>query len=301
MRWLLLVVALGCGAPPARRPASTPSRPQPAAISEARIAADIAWLTADARRGRGSRSPDARATADWLVSELTAAGYHPVRQPISTVPGQDNVIATYGSGERAVVVSAHYDHLGTIDGAIYHGADDNASGVAVALAVARDLAAHHDVRGRVIFAFTGAEEIDLDGARAFVAAPPVPLDHIRVAINLDMVGRHLFASAIDEDGGLAAVGLNDDLDVGDAARAAAEHAGLHLVVAMPGMLSLVGQDHRSDDWAFRDRGVLAVHLSTGINDEYHTPRDTADRLSHPQLLRIARFLRELVAATSGTS
>jgi Zn-dependent M28 family amino/carboxypeptidase len=300
MRWMLLVVALGCGAPPTVAPPPTPAPPPVANISEARIAADIAWLTADARGGRGSRSADARATADWLAGELAAACYRPTRQRIPTVPGQDNIIATYGSGAKAVVVSAHYDHLGTIDGAIYHGADDNASGVAVALAVARDLAARHDVRGRVIFVFTGAEEIDLDGARAFVADPPLPLDQIRVAINLDMVGRHLFASAIDEDGGLAAVGLNVDLDVGDAARAAATHAGIHLVEAMPGMLSLVGQDHRSDDWAFRDRGVVAVHLSTGINGEYHTPRDTADRLSHPQLLRIARFLRELVAATAGT-
>src|SRR5262249_2090837 len=201
---------------------------------------------------------------------------------------------------RVVVVSAHYDHLGVIDGEIYRGADDNASGVAVALAVARDLAARGDVRGRVLFAFTGAEEVDLDGARAFVAAPPVPLAQIRVAINLDMVGRHLFSSAIDEDAGLAGVGINDDLEIGDAARTAAAHAGLHLVVAMPGMLSLVGQDHRSDDWAFRDAGVLAIHFSTGINGEYHTPRDTADRLSRPQLVRIARFLPELVALTAGS-
>src|SRR5262245_34089528 len=121
MRWMLLVVALGCGAPTTVAPtpvAPTPTSgpPPPAAISEARIAADIAWLTADARRGRGSRSPDARATADWVAHELAAAGYHPTRQAIPTVPGQDNVIATYGSGGKAVVVSAHYDHLGTIDG-----------------------------------------------------------------------------------------------------------------------------------------------------------------------------------------
>src|SRR5215468_8079943 len=90
MRWMLLVVALGCGAPPTIAPPPTPAPSPPAAVSEARIAADIAWLTADARRGRGSRSADARATADWLASELTAAGYRPTRQPIPTVPGQDN-------------------------------------------------------------------------------------------------------------------------------------------------------------------------------------------------------------------
>src|SRR5262249_60897035 len=112
-------------------------------------------LAGGGRRGGGSTTAAARATADWLVAQLAAAGYHPTRQPIPTVPGQDNVLAMYGSGTgRVVVVSAHYDHLGVIGGEIYRGADDNASGVAVALAVARDLAARHDVRGRVLFAFT---------------------------------------------------------------------------------------------------------------------------------------------------
>ncbi len=63
------------------------------------------------------------------------------------------------------------------------------------------------------------------------------------------------------------------------------------------MVSVVGQDHRSDDWPFRDRGVRAVHFSSGVNAEYHTPRDTAEKLSCPQLVRIARFLRDPVATT----
>ncbi len=102
-----------------------------------------------------------------------------------------------GAGQRPVdgptvapvmVVSAHYDHLGVRDGAIYHGADDNASGVAVVLALARHCQRTpwtHDV----VFVAFDAEEMGLQGARAFVAAPPVAKERIALNVNLDMVSR----------------------------------------------------------------------------------------------------------------
>jgi hypothetical protein len=66
------------------------------------------------------------------------------------------------------------------------------------------------------------------------------------------------------------------------------------MTATPRMVKLIGQDWRSDDWVFRDRGVTAVHLSTGLHDDYHQPTDTLDKLSRPQLVRNTRFLRELL-------
>ena len=66
----------------------------------------------------------------------------------------------------------------------------------------------------------------------------------------------------------------------------------------PALVSLVGEDWRSDDWVFRQAGVPAAHFSTGLHDDYHKPTDTLDRLSRPQMLRIAKFLRGLVARTA---
>ena len=92
--------------------------------------------------------------------------------------------------------------------------------------------------------------------------------------------------------------LPDDSALFETASAAAHEAGLELVAVSPALLSLVGEDWRSDDWVFRDAGVAAVHLSTGLHADYHKSSDTADRLSRPQMLRIARFMRALVARTA---
>jgi Zn-dependent M28 family amino/carboxypeptidase len=287
----------GDAAVPAERLAA-PSDP----LSEASLAADLEWLTADARKGRGSRSAEAIEVARWIAGELEQAGYAVTLQPIPAVDGQLNVLAVYGPREESaptVLVSAHYDHLGEVDGQVHPGADDNASGVAVALAVARDLAARRDVAGRVVFAFFGAEEPGLLGAYAYAAKPLHPLADTRAVFNLDMVGRKFFESTVGADATLGSVGLPDDAALLEAAEAAAADAGLELIAVSPALVALVGEDWRSDDWVFRDKGVPAVHFSTGIHDDYHKPTDTLDRLSRPQMVRIARFLRALVARTAG--
>ena len=290
MRWPAFILVGACSA---RAPDPIPPAPVELRdpLAEPSLLADIAWLTDAARAGRGSQSPAARATAEWLAGELRSAGYRDVlEQPIPSLPGQVNVIASTPGTGRAVVVMAHYDHLGVQGGALYPGANDNASGVAVALAVARDLAIHR-IAGRVAFVFTGGEEVDLLGARAFVASPPpsLPLAAIRVVYNLDMVGTPLFGN----DAQLAAVGLPDDPDLADVAADAARTAGLALIAVRPGLLTLVGEDRRSDDWVLRDAHVPAVHFSTGLFEQYHRPTDTIDRLSRTQLVRIARFLDTL--------
>jgi Zn-dependent M28 family amino/carboxypeptidase len=302
--------ALAAPAAPAPRVTDlTPAAPAPSPdpMTEASLVADLAWLAAPERAGRGSTSPDARATARWLAGELRAAGYAPVEQPIPDVPGQVNVIAAApapasssspaAAASPAVLVVAHYDHLGVRNGAIHPGADDNASGVAVALAVARDLR-RRPVSGHVVFLFTGAEEIGLRGARAFAAAPSPPLAELRAVYNLDMVGRELLSDTGAPQ--LAAVGLAADPDLTGAALDAAAGAGLTLAPAPAGLLSAIGQANRSDDWVFRDAGVFAVHFSTGLGDDYHAPGDTPDKVSRPQLLRVARFLGDLLQRTSRT-
>jgi hypothetical protein len=234
---VVLLAAIACGGrgpgkPPTSRapaPAATADEaPRPDPLSEASIVADLAWLTDPARRGRGSLSTEARAVADWIADELRAAGYEPTLQEIAAARGQVNVIAVKPAreaGGATVLVSAHYDHVGEQGGAIYPGADDNASGVAVALAVARAIADDAAVAGRVVFVFTGAEEVGLLGALAYVDAPVVPLAETSLAINMDMVGRKLFESALDRDAALGVIGMDDAVAplAADRRRARARH------------------------------------------------------------------------------
>ena len=152
--------------------------------------------------------------------------------------------------------------------------------------------------GRVVWLFTGAEELGLRGARAFVAAASPPLAEIRAVYNLDMVGRDVRAGADPPQ--LAGVGLPADPRVTDAALAAAGEVGISLVPVRAGLLPALGQANRSDDWAFRDAGVFAVHFSTGLGEDYHAPGDTLDKVSRPQVLRVARFLRALIDRTAAS-
>lgn len=90
--------------------------------------------------------------------------------------------------QHYVVVTAHYDHLGQQGRTVYLGADDNASGVAAMLEMAVRLASSCTAYS-YIFVATDAEEGGLYGSKAFIAAPPVPLDSIVLNLNLDMVSR----------------------------------------------------------------------------------------------------------------
>jgi hypothetical protein len=129
-----------------------------------------------------------------------------------------------------------------------------------------------------------------------VEDPAVPLADTHVVLNLDMVGRRFFESAGGADATLGAVGVEADDPLFAAASAAALDAGLDLVTVSPALVALIGEDWRSDDWVFRDLGVPAVHLSTGLHPDYHQPTDTVDHLDRAQLARVAHFLRALVAA-----
>ncbi|MCE9571819.1 MAG: M28 family peptidase, partial [Deltaproteobacteria bacterium] len=128
-RGLLFIAALAsCGhrAPPP--PVAAPAVRAVDPLAAEALLADVRWMADDARAGRGSRTDDARATAAWLEAALVRAGYAVEHVAIPDAPGQIDVVATYpGTRPRAPVllIVAHYDHLGVIDGAIHPGADDN--------------------------------------------------------------------------------------------------------------------------------------------------------------------------------
>jgi Zn-dependent M28 family amino/carboxypeptidase len=269
-------------------------------ISTEALLADVAWLTAPERAGRGSFQAGGRAAADWLAARFRELGFEVVRQPIDSGEGgagsADNVIGIRRGGEHAVLVSAHYDHLGVDgDGVVYPGADDNASGVAVMLAIARALG---DARGghTVVFVGFGAEEAGLLGSGAYVRDPVWPLERTLVLVNFDMVGRNFFEyMGAGQPGSVAVIGLEASAAHRAAARQAAEAEGLSLIAASGQFIARLGFDARTDDWWFRERGVATIHFSTGLHRDYHAATDTVERLRPDQLLRIARTAARLVA------
>jgi Zn-dependent M28 family amino/carboxypeptidase len=256
---------------------------------------DVRWLCAPERAGRGSFQPGGIAAAAYMAAALEETGLAIVRQPIAA-GGVDNVIGIKRADAEAVLVSAHYDHLG-IDaaGRVYPGADDNASGAAVLLGLARAASARC-YRHTILFASFGAEEAGLVGSGVYVTQPTWPLERTRMVINFDMVGRNFFEWGSGRAGAAAVVGLETRPSAEGPARRAARAAGLDLIAVPAHLVELFGFEDRTDDWWFRRRGVPAIHISTSLHDDYHQPTDTPDRLSPSQLERVARMSAGLLSA-----
>ena len=190
--------------------------------------------------------------------------------------------------DQWIIVAAHFDHLGVRDGVLYPGADDNASGVAMMLEVARCLA-RGDQPPRRSFLFLGfdLEEDGLFGSRYFVDHLPVPLRSIVLFVTADMIGRSLGGVC-----GRSVFVMGTEHAPGLRPWVTAAAAGRALDVALLGSDLLLLD--RSDYGPFRAREVPYLFFSTGENPHYHRPSDTADSLDYPKLEAISRTILGVV-------
>lgn len=293
---LAALAATACGGQPRATvrpsaPATTKTSPAgrviPAAtgpLDAPAIMADVRWMCHPDRAGRGSYQPGAKQTADYIARKFKKLGLEVIRQHLYR--NADNVIGIFRGGDEAIVVSAHYDHLGVQAGVVYPGADDNASGASVLLALARDAVERSYARTIVFVAF-GAEEAGLVGSRYYITHPAWPLAKTAGVINFDMVGRNFFEAGADKPATVGVIGLEADAKLAAAARAAAKRAHMSVVAAPAKLVRMFGFAYRTDDWWFRGRIPVAVHFSTGFHPDYHKPTDTVDKLVPSQLAGVA--------------
>ncbi len=202
---------------------------------------------------------------------------------IAILPGTDPRLA-----QEAVVVGAHYDHLGrggdfSLDAdrlAVHPGADDNASGVAAVLGLARAFAAGGGTPRTLVFAFFAGEEMGLLGAGAYVRAPAFPLERTVAMVNLDMVGRM-------RDRRVFVGGLGSASDLEPIVRGAAEGLDLDLTF----WRTPYGP---SDHASFYQAGVPVLFLHTGVHEDYHRTTDTWEKINADGLERIVTFAQRAV-------
>ena len=208
-----------------------------------------------------------------------------MRNVVGVLDGSDSA-----KNHEALVLGAHYDHVGLGGrfssaperaGEIHNGADDNASGIAALIEIARSAASDRlrFPRSLVFVAFAG-EEWGLLGSKYYASAPVMPLADTVMMANLDMIGR---SQGSVEVGGLATTpALQADVD------AAARIADINVRRGGPGA-------GRSDDSSFSDRRVPALHFFTGFHDDYHRPGDDWDRVDAQGTARVATLALELAA------
>lgn len=232
--------------------------------------------------------PRSRALAGASIdyTEFLARNRRTVRNVIGILPGSDAA-----RGREAIVVGGHYDHVGLggrysvspeLTGQVHNGADDNASGTAAVIEMARSAAADRSrfARTLVFIAFAG-EERGLLGSEYYAQHPVVPLSDTVAMIDLDMVGRA--NGKVETSGVEKAPSLQKDLEA-----AAQTVRGLRLGRSGPGA-------GRSDDASFLQRRIPAVIFFTGFHNDYHRPGDDWEKVDAAGTARVATLALEFAA------
>lgn len=270
----------------------------------ARIEALVEYLCSPVCAGRKPGTPEGIAARERIVEELRAAGATPAGTDgyLQVVPGCGaNVLAEVaGAGplaDRAIVVAAHYDHLGRVDGGqAFWGADDNAAAVAILVEVGRDLAARGAGGRRVVLAAYDGEEPPhflggTMGSMYHVMHPTVPLGDIDMMICMDLCGHAIGPEGLPMTVRDSLFVLGAELCAGTAALVdgAAEPGGIH-----PRRVDLDVIPPQSDYYAFRKARVPVLFLTCGRWQHYHRITDTPDRLDYRKIVATVDYLGRLV-------
>jgi hypothetical protein len=194
------------------------------------------------------------------------------RNIIGILPGRDETLR-----QEAVVIGAHYDHLGTDGNDVYFGANDNAAGVGALLEVARSFVQMNQrPRRSLIFIGFDAEEIGKRGSKYYVSHPCIPMERTVLMINFDMIGRNDFNE-------IKVVGTRSSRELHEIHQRLNEYVGLLLTHPQSFRLG------RSDHTAFYDAGVPIMYLFGGLDPDYNTPGDTPDKLIPHKVERVAKL------------
>jgi hypothetical protein len=272
-----------------------------AAVDSARLLTHLSVLAHDSMAGRAPGTEGSRAARSFIVDQLQQAGLTPFgssfEQPFTwedSGAGVNVIGRLQGSGgDGVIVLTAHFDHLGIRDGQLFNGADDNASGTAAALEIAR-LVAVEPLRSTLVVALVDAEEVGLQGARAFVANPPVPLADVVLNVNLDMVSR--------------SAGL---LWASGAHHTPALRAPLERVAQTAPVRLRLGHDRpdapEGDDWTnssdhgpFHANGIPFVYFGVEDHPDYHQPTDDFENVVAGDYVNVVRTILAALRALDAT-
>jgi Zn-dependent M28 family amino/carboxypeptidase len=290
----------------AQREAHVPGQPAGLRIDSERLIQTVATL-ADAKfEGRAAGSPGGIAAREYVLERFKTIGLHPVAGAYvfpftftrkAVTPGDQvtgaNVLGMCVGKDLTLpmfVVSAHYDHLGVRDGAIHHGADDNASGVAVMLEVAT-YCAKNPMRRSVVFAAFDAEEGGLNGARVFVSKGPIPRERIGLNINLDMVSR-------SDKREIFIAGTYHTPDLKAPLEIVAKRAPITVLFGHDRPVALAGGvddwTNQSDHGPFHAAKIPFVYFGVEDHPDYHQPTDTADKINRGFFVDVAETVLDAV-------
>jgi len=262
-------------------------------------------LAADSLKGRGLGTPEKELAVNYIANQfkavvLTPLGYN-YRHDFTFMEGLVRVNATNVAGiiegndpelkDEFIVLGAHFDHLGSRDykngEVIFNGADDNASGVAAIIEIARQLKAQQSQlkRSVVIVAFD-AEESGLIGSDRFLEDEVIAPDKIKMMFSVDMVGMY---SSIQ---GVRLIGMGLIKNGEQTAQQIAQSTGIS-IDRMNKQQSIF-----TDSYSFLQYQIPAAAVFTGLKSPYHKPEDTAEKLDYAGMSMISEYLGNLTTTLS---
>lgn len=184
--------------------------------------------------------------------------------------------------DKIIVVTAHYDHIGKTGDQIFYGADDNASGVAALLAFAEYFSKNRP-KHSMLFAALDAEELGIQGARAFVEDFPFPLPQIVLNVNMDMISRN-------KDGELYAVGTHHYPSLKPILEEVAKgrEPKLRFGHDVPGERG--DWTYSSDHAPFHRNKIPFIYFGVEDHEDYHKTTDTFDRIQPEFFVNAANLI-----------
>jgi hypothetical protein len=269
-------------------------------ILPATLRQHVELLASDSLQGRETGTPGGWMAADYIAScferyGLTApysGSYFQEAEDSPTINPRNVVGVVEGSGaaKGAIVVCAHYDHHGMHNYAVYNGADDNASGVAAMLEIAKasvsmKRSGYTPPRTLIFIAFD-AKESNMAGSEWYAKYPLVPLKETVACLNMDMLGR-IDAPPTGDTNYVLVVGADRRHP---ALREAIDEANTERGVWLDTDYTYYGSPafydmfyKISDQYNFGVRGVPSVYYTSGMHDDLWKPGDDAYKLSYPVL------------------
>ena len=279
---------------------------------ENRIKEDVTILADDKFEGRQTGTEGEKAAAEYLVKRFKALGLQPkgaegYLQPFnfkpktnphdevkftsvaedSTVVGTNVIGFIDNKAEKTIVIGAHYDHLGyggegslfrETEKAIHNGADDNASGVALALNLASKLK-HTNTNNNYLFIAFSGEEMGLLGSNYFVKNTTIEKENINYMINMDMVGR------MKADSTLAVYGTGTS------------PMFKQVLTASNNTFKLIENESGvgpSDHTSFYLNDIPVLHFFTGQHEDYHKPGDDSEKLNYAGMELISNYIYDVI-------
>jgi len=207
---------------------------------------------------------------------------------------------------EVVVVGAHYDHDGEYNGEIWPGADDNASGTAGVIALARAFGngSKAPARSILLCAFAGEEKGEV-GSQHYADHPVFPIERTVAMLQMDMIGRNEEhgsnrglrlerETSSQNANSVNIIGATFSLDL----RRTMETANVQIGLDMKFRYDDTPENllRRSDQWAFLQKGIPSLFVHTGEHPDYHRPSDTADKINYPKMEKIVKLVYRAVDA-----